>query len=108
MNKDDFLKMMVQDNETQPDKIKKIQFAEVIDCMDIALSQSPNTVDIASDKNLKDAFALIVADARKSGGNCCGPFRAAEVLAKYLGVKYTRATKKFASPGATVNLEDYL
>lgn len=107
MNPTEFLAMMAQDNATQPDKAKQTIYADVIDCMDLALSQSPSNVEIAPDKNLKDAFALIEKDARGSGGNCCGPFRAAEVLSKYLGVKYCRASKRFAA-GPTLDLEDFL
>lgn len=110
MIKNEFLRMMVQDNETQPNQSKKIIYTEVIDCIELALSQSPDNTEINPDKNLKDAFALIEADAKKGGGNCCGPFRAAEVLAAYLGVKYNRASKKFASaaPEIKVELEDFL
>jgi hypothetical protein len=108
MNKPEFLKMMCQDNETEANAAKKAQFADVIDCMELALSQSPDSVDIDGDKNLKDAFTLIEKDARKSAGYCCGPFRAAEILAEYLGVKYCRASKKFGGAALAVALEDFL
>ena len=108
MNKTEFIKMMVQDNETQSDKGKKALYADVIDCMEIALSQSPEAVEIDSAKNLKDAFAIIQKEGQSAPGRCCGPFRAAELLAEYLGVKYVRASKKFAPEAAIKNLEDFM
>lgn len=116
MRKDEFLRMMVQDNETESDPNKKALYADVIECMDIALSQSPATFDIPSDKTLKGAFELIEKRGRelkKMGSvlmgayTCVGPFEAAEIIAEYLGAKYERATKKYAKP-PKVNLDDLL
>jgi hypothetical protein len=102
MTKQEFLSMQAQDAETHADKALLL---EVVDCMELALSQTPDAADIAPEKTAAEGLALIKAEAKKHG-NACGPFRAAELLAEYLGVKYTRASKK---PGAAaaVDLADF-
>lgn len=108
MLKNDFLKMMSQDIETESEP-KKSLYKDVIDCMDIALSQTPDSADIPSDKTVKGAFELIQKrgeERQKDGMACVGPFEAAEIIAEYLGVKYERASKRYAS--TTVRLEDYI
>ncbi len=107
MRKDEFLRMMVQDNETEPDKNKKALYADVIECMDIALSQSPADTGIADDKTAEGAYKTVEEFARKNNRKSVGPFESAELIAEYLGVKYERAIKKYANP-PTVNLDDLL
>lgn len=58
MRKDEFLKMMVEDVETQSEP-KKSLYMDVIECMDIALSQSPDSFDVPPDKTVSGAFELI-------------------------------------------------
>ena len=103
MNKKEFLTMMVQDNETRTDK--KAIMAEVIDTMELALSQSPDSVQIDPSKTAEGAYALIEAEGRKT--RAVGPFRAAEIIAGYLGVKFERAVKKYGTAAPTVKLEDF-
>lgn len=111
MKRDEFLQMMRQDIETEKEPYKRI-YADVIDCMDIALSQTPDTFEIPENKTVKGAFECIEkrAKERKSGNMACvGPFEAAEIIAEYLGTKYERASKRFApKPTATVNLDDFI
>lgn len=109
MRKDDFLQMMWQDNETESEPMKTL-YADIIECMDIALSQSPDTLEIASEKTVKGAYELIEKRARerqKSGKACVGPFEAAEIIAEYLGTKYERASKRLAKK-KKVSLEDFI
>lgn len=108
MRKDEFLKMMVQDNTTEPDINKQALYADVIECMDIALSQSPADTDIADDKTVDGAYKVVEEFARKNKRNAVGPFESAELIACYLGVKYERATKKYAKQQTTINLDDLL
>lgn len=108
MKKQDFLKMMVQDNETEKPGQKEL-YADVIECMDIALSQMPDDFEVDNNKNVKDAYAEIEKFARANSRKAVGPFESAEIIAKYLGATYIRATKKYSSmPTAKVSLEDFL
>lgn len=111
MNKTEFLKMMWQDIETEKEPLKAL-YANVIDCMDIALSQTPETYDIPSDRTVAGAFELIEKRARerqKSGKACVGPFEAASIIAEYLGTKYERASQRLtAKPSVKVNLDDFI
>lgn len=110
MLKDEFIKMMVEDNQTESEP-KKSLYMDVIECMDLALSQSPADFDVPADKTLKGAFALIEKrgrERRKNGVACVGPFEAAEIIAEYLGTKFERASKRYAAPKKTVKLEDFI
>ena len=109
MRKDDFLQMMWQDIETESEPTKTL-YADVIECMDLALSQSPDTFEIAGDKTVKGAFELIQKrgkERQKNGMACVGPFEAAELIADYLGTKYERASKRLAKK-KKVSLEDFI
>lgn len=106
MRKDEFLTMMWQDNETQQEPTKTLH-ADVIECMDIALSQTPDTFEIPADKTAAGAYALIEKRGRESKARCVGPFEAAEIIAEYLGTKYVRPSKRFAA-APTVNLDDFM
>lgn len=108
MRKDEFLKMMVEDVETQSE-LKKSLYMDVIECMDIALSQSPDSFDVPSDKTVSGAFELIEKrgkERQKNGIACVGPFEAAEIIAEYFGAKYERASKRYGQ--AKVNIEDFI
>lgn len=110
MRKDEFLKMMFEDNETESEP-KKTLYADVLDCMDIALSQTARDYDVPEGKTLQGAFALIEKRAKekqKSGTACVGPFEAAEIIAEYLGTKYERASRRFSAPKPTVRIEDFI
>lgn len=108
MRKDEFLKMMYEDIATESEP-KKSLYTDVIDCMDIALSQSPSDYDVPYDKTVKGAFELIQKlgkERQKNGIGCVGPFEAAEIIAEYLGTKYERVSKRFGKP--TVRIEDFI
>ena len=107
MNKEDFLKMMVQDIETLNEPEKSL-YRDVIECMDIALSQMPKSFEVDSSKNVKDAYGAIEKFAREHKRKAIGPFESAEILAQYLGSTYVRATKKYSSQEVKVSLEDFL
>lgn len=107
MKKDEFLRMMWQDNETEQEP-KKTLYADVIECMDIALSQASDTHEVPSDRTAKGAYELIEKRGREKKAQCVGPFEAAELIAPYLGTTYERPSKRFASAKPKVNLEDFL
>jgi len=100
MRKDEFLIMMVQDNETRPQKEKEF-YADVIDYMDFALSQTPASTEIDASKTVEGVIEMINTEGKKVAqrqGNVgiLNPFKSAELIAKYLGVTYERATKRFS------------
>ena len=110
MKRDEFIAMMWQDIETEKEP-KKSLLSDVVDCMDIALSQSQSDFDVPADKTVQGAWELIEKRGREKKAKCVGPFEAAEIIAEYLGTKYERASKRLAAkPAATVsvNLDDFI
>lgn len=108
MNKNEFLQMMWQDNETEQEP-KKTLHADVIECMYLALSQSPDILEVPHDKTVAGAYALIEKRAKEKKAQCVGPFEAAEIIAEYLGTKYERPSKCLSSmPATKVNLDDFM
>lgn len=107
MKKSEFLQMMWSDNETEQEP-KKTIYTDVIECMDIALSQTPDTFDIPGDKTTAGAFALIEKRAKEKKANCVGPFESAEIIAEYLGTKYVRPSKRLAAQASPVNIDDFM
>lgn len=108
MNKHEYIQLLITDNETSGDK--KAIYNDVIDCVDIALSQTSNDFEIDSSIGLEELFAEIEKKAKENQKNnigCVGPFEAAELIAKNLGTKYERITHKAASNNGIVNLEDF-
>lgn len=89
MNKLDYLKMLIQDNETEKQPTKELHEA-VIECTIEALSQSVDFVELDQSVGLKDLYTLIEMAGRKSAAKCVSPFAAAELIAKRLGVEYKR------------------
>lgn len=109
MRKDEFLKMMIEDIATESEPQKSL-YMDVIECMDIALFQSPADFDVPHDKTVKGAFELIRQRGKERQNNgmaCVGPFEAAEIVAEYLGTKYERASTRYAAK-KTVNIEDFI
>lgn len=108
MKKHEYIQLIITDNETSGDK--KALFNDVIDCVDIALSQTPSDFEIDSSIGLEALFAEIENKAKENQKNnigCVGPFEAAELIAKKLGTKYERITRKAACNNGIVNLEDF-
>ena len=107
MKKKAYLEMLI--NENNDDTTKKL-YSDVLDCLDIALSQEADDFEIVDTTiGLKELFAMIEAKARKTPGHCVGPFEAAEMFAEKLGAKYERLSKRQATPTTKlVNLEDFL
>lgn len=108
MKKHEYIQLLITDNETSGDK--KAIYNDVIDCVDIALSQTPNDFDINSSIGLEALFTEIEKKAKENQKNnigCVGPFEAAELIAKKLGTKYERITRKAACNNGIVNLEDF-
>lgn len=108
MKKHEYIQLLITDNETSGDK-KEI-YNDVIDCVDIALSQTANDFDIDGSIGLESLFAEIEKKAKENQKNnvgCVGPFEAAELIAKKLGTKYERITCKAASNNGIVSLEDF-
>lgn len=104
MKKNEYIKLLLKDNETSGAKQKL--FADVIDCTEIALSQTPDNFEIDSTIGLEKLFKAIEDTGRKSPNHCVGPFEAAEIIAKLLGTTYIRASRR--KEQKIVNLEDFL
>lgn len=108
MNKHEYIQLLITDNETSGNK--KALYNDVIDCVDIALSQTSNDFEIDSSIGLEALFAEIEKKAKENQKNnvgCVGPFEAAALIAKKLGTKYERITRKAASNNGIVKLEDF-
>lgn len=108
MKKNDFLQMMWQDNETEQEP-KKTLYADVIECMALALSQSPDSFEVPDGKTIKGAYELIEKRAKEKKTNCVGPFEAAEIIAADYGTTYERPSKQLTGqPKPKVNLDDFM
>lgn len=108
MKKAEYIQLLITDNETSGDK--KAIYNDVIDCVDIALSQTPNDFELDGSIGLETLFAEIEKKAKENQKNnigCVGPFEAAELIAAKLGTKYERITRKAAQNNGIVNLEDF-
>lgn len=107
MKKQEYIEMLIQENNEE--KNKKL-YADVIDCLDIALSQESDSFEIKDTSlGLKELFAIIESASKKSHSNCVGPFEAAELFAAKFGAKYIRLSRRASSNDISiVNLEDFL
>nr|DAK09827.1 MAG TPA: hypothetical protein [Caudoviricetes sp.] len=103
MLKNEYIELLIQDNETTGNK-KKL-YSDVIDCTEIALSQMPDNFEVDASIGLDKLFGEIEKAGRNSANQCVGPFEAAELIAKLLGAKYVRASRRKEK---IVNLEDFL
>lgn len=104
MLKNEYIDLLLKDNETTGN-LKKL-YEDVIDCVEIALSQAPSNFEVDSAIGLEKLYKKIEKAGRKSPNNCVGPFEAAELIAELLGTKYIRASRKKESQ--IINLEDFL
>lgn len=93
MKRDEYLQMLYQDNETEKEPQKEL-YAAVLECTVEALSQAPDHTEIDASVGL-DALYKIIEKAGRSS-RVVSPFRAAELIAKKLGVKYKRPIERFA------------
>ena len=109
MNKRDYLEMLVQDNQTTKESLKKL-YNDVIDCTEIALSQMPESFQIQDTSiGLKELFAEIEKTGKTCASHCVGPFEAAELIAKKLGATFVRASMRVVpEERKIVKLEDLL
>lgn len=110
MKRDEYIRMLLADNETEQQPQKELNEA-IIDCVDIALSQMPADFEIADTSiGLKDFWAMIEKEGRGAKAHCVSPLRAAELIAKKLGAKFERASRRLvdkpAEP-AVKRLEDF-
>jgi hypothetical protein len=107
MKKQEYIEMLIQENT---DEKKKSLYADVIDCLDIALSQEGDDFEVSDTSlGLEELYKLIEAKGRISPNHCVGPFETAELFAEKLGAKYVRPSKRATKPAVqVVNLEDFL
>ena len=106
MKKVDFLQMLVEENN---DPKKQKLYSDVIDCLDLGLSQVPDDFEIEDTSvGLKELFDMVEKKARANGAQCVGPFEAAEMFATKFGATYTRLSKRTTAGTPHVRLEDFL
>ena len=103
MNKLDYLKMLIQDNETEKQPTKELH-ESVIECTIEALSQSGDDTEVDQSVGLGDLFAIILMAGKEASAKgltievagktmplgWVSPFAAAELIAQRLGVEYKR------------------
>ena len=108
MKKDEYIRMLLQDNATAAEPQKEINEA-IIDCVDIALSQMPANFEIKDTQvGLSDFWTIIQQEGRNASGHCVSPLRAAELIAEKLGAKFERASRRFGGKPSVRSLEDFL
>lgn len=108
MKKDEYIRMLLQDNATAAEPQKEINDT-IIDCVDIALSQMPANFEIEDTQiGLSDFWSLIQKEGRSASGHCVSPLRAAELIAEKLGAKFERASRRYGGKPAVRSLEDFL
>lgn len=90
MKKNEYLQMLFQDNETESDAKKKELHEAVLECTVEALSQTDDTAEFDHRIGLSELFDVILNAGKSSKAQCVSPFRAAELIAEKLGVKYSR------------------
>lgn len=124
MRKNDYLTMLFQDNETEVNPQKKELYEAVLECTVEALSQSDDGTECDQSIGLPELFAVILEagksaqrfDAGKGAkAQCVSPFRAAELIAQKLGVRYARPIDRMraqfgekAAGKPAKRLEDFL
>lgn len=100
MKKEEYIRMLLADNETEKQPQKELNEA-IIDCVDIALSQMPEDFEIEDAKiGLNEFWAAIKDAGRKEPSHCVSPLRAAELIAQKLGAKFERASRRLAEKPA--------
>lgn len=107
MNKQEYIDMLVIDNETSGDK--KDLYDNVIECVELALSQMPSNFEPNGSIGLEDLYDEIEKEARrrkKGACVCIGMYDAAEILAKKLGAQYARVARR-ESASDVVDLEEF-
>ena len=62
MKKEEYIRMLLADNETEKQPQKELNEA-IIDCVDIALSQEPEDFEIEDTKIVDDAFKRLSVPA---------------------------------------------
>lgn len=112
MKRDEYLKMLFEDNQTEKEPTKELHEA-VLECAVEALSQEIADFEADQAIGLSELYKLIEEEGRKT--RAVSPFRAAELIAEKLGAKYKRPLDRLAhlfqnvgQRPATFRLEDLL
>lgn len=107
MKKQEYIDMLIQENV---DEKTKALFDDVIDCVDIALSQESDDFEVVDTSlGLSQLYKLIEKFAKDNKRQCVGPFETAEMFSKVLGANFVRAslrTKK--NSNEVFELEDLI
>lgn len=113
MKKNDYLKMLFQDNETEIEPKKELHEA-VLECTVEALSQTDDNYEIDGNIGLTQLFEEIQKNGRATKAHCVSPFHASELIAAKLGVKYVRPIDKLrasfggSSSAPKIDFDDFI
>lgn len=99
--------MLIEDNATAAEPQKEMN-AAIIDCVDIALSQMPESFEVKDTGAGLAEFWTMIQRRQSERGALLFPIRAAELIAERLGAKYERASVRYANKSAVKRLEDFL
>lgn len=115
MKKNEYIKMLFQDNETETEPKKELHEA-VLECTVEALSQTADDFEVDGKIGLEELYKEIQRAGQSSKAQCVSPFRASELIAAKLGVSYTRPADKLraqfgsraAHPAPKIDFNDFL
>lgn len=108
MKKREYIEMLMQDIETETEKNKRL-YADVIDCVDIALQGENDDFEVDDKISVQELYKDIEKKARTEKLQCVGPFEVAEMFAKKFGASYKRITAVIREENSRmINLEDFI
>ena len=109
MKKNEYIDMLIADNQTEDNEGQKKLNEDIIDCVYISFAEENNDFEVDSKISLDDLYKIIENRARKLRLKCVGLFEAAELFAKKFGSSFNRPSKRPAeAKSKRVNLEDFL
>lgn len=108
MKRREYIEMLMQDIETEAEVNKRL-YADVIDCVDIALQGENDDFEVDDKISVQELYKDIENKARTEKLKCVGPFEVAEMFAKKFGTSYKRLSAQIRPDNSKmVNLEDFI
>ena len=108
VKKFEYIEMLEQDIKTESPAKEKL-FADVIDCVAIALAGESDDFEVDNKITVKDLYELLEEKAKKERLFCIGPFEAAEIFAEKFGSKFVSPAKRILqSANGVMKLEDFI
>ncbi|MBR2022215.1 MAG: hypothetical protein IJ997_00840 [Mycoplasmataceae bacterium] len=101
MTKEFYLNKLLDELSCE-DKNRKL-YSDILDVVDIALSQECDNFEISSPLTFVELYKIIENYSKENKLKCVGPFEAAELFSKKFNSNYKRYSKRLI-----INLEDFL